>query len=166
MHAAETALAELKGSAESTEAALAGALEGEKRAADDAAKLRVELSTTKNSLLRVQVRAVSASVGLLLPSVLAILGRLKCTVVFALNHQVEAQMQVSAAERGWATRIQDAEATAAEMTERCRVAEEIAAGEATAHATLLARLASPMVSERRTGPSAFDQGGRLALGCI
>ena len=62
-----------------------------------------------------------------------------------LLDQVEAQMQVSAAQREWAARVQRAETTAAEMTERCRVAEDIAAGEAKAHAALLARLASPVV---------------------
>eukprot|EP01043_Picozoa_sp_COSAG02_P019032 COSAG02_NODE_906_length_16039_cov_4.410289_4_plen_69_part_00 len=59
--------------------------------------------------------------------------------------QVEAQMQVGAAQREWMARVQTAETTAAEMTERCRVAEDIAAGEAKAHAALLARLASPVV---------------------
>ena len=59
--------------------------------------------------------------------------------------QVEAQMQIDAAHREWAGRVQKADATTAEMIERCRVAEEIAAGEAKAHAALLARLAAPVV---------------------
>lgn len=62
--------------------------------------------------------------------------------------QVEAQMQLNTAEHEWATRAQKAESEAAEMTKRCRVAEEIASGEAKAHAALLGRLstASPVVS--------------------
>ena len=64
-----------------------------------------------------------------------------------LQVQVEAQMSVSKAEREWSGRVQDAETAARDASERCRVAEEVAAGEAKAHSTLLARLASPMVWE-------------------
>ena len=46
-----------------------------------------------------------------------------------LQVQVEAQMSVSKAEREWAGRVQDAEAAARDASERCRVAEEVAAGE-------------------------------------
>lgn len=56
-------------------------------------------------------------------------------------------MKVSEAQREWVTRVQRAEATSAEMTERCRVAEDLAAGEAKAHAALLERLASPVVRD-------------------
>ena len=61
--------------------------------------------------------------------------------------QVETQMQVSAAHREWAGRVQKAESTGAEMAERCRMAEDIASGEARAHAALLSRLASPVVRD-------------------
>jgi hypothetical protein len=64
--------------------------------------------------------------------------------------QVEAQTQVGAAQREWVARVQRAETTASEMTERCRVAEDIATGEAKAHAALLARLASPVVRNLQT----------------
>ena len=59
--------------------------------------------------------------------------------------QVETQMQISAAHREWAGRVQKAESTGAEMAERCRMAEDVASGEARAHAALLSRLASPVV---------------------